>query len=75
MWYLDERIEPDKAAMVGVAYMDYATFTGEEKYQAMADHIADLLMKNIKEGSEKVSPLPFRVNMRTGESEDAYNQQ
>ena len=70
--YLDERIETDKAAMVGVAYMDFATFTGEEKYQAMADHIADLLMKHLKEGSERESPLPFRVNMRTGESEDAY---
>ncbi|MBR5034480.1 MAG: hypothetical protein IKX71_04160 [Bacteroidales bacterium] len=70
--YLDERIETDKAAMVGVAYMDFATFTGEEKYQAMADHIAELLIKNIKEGSERESPLPFRVNMRTGEAEDAY---
>ena len=70
--YLDERIETDKAAMVGVAYMDFATYTGDEKYKAMADHIAGLLLKNIKEGSERQSPLPFRVNMRTGEAEDAY---
>jgi hypothetical protein len=52
--------------------MDYAAYTGEEKYQQMAEHIADLLLKNIKDGSETVSPLPFRVNMRTGETEDAY---
>jgi hypothetical protein len=70
--YLDERIETDKAAMVGVAYMDCATFTGDERYKAMAEHIAELLLKNIKEGSEKESPLPFRVNMQTGEVEDSY---
>jgi len=70
--YMDERIEPDKAAMVGVAYMDYGNYTGEEKYKAMGEHIAELLLKNIKDGSEKESPLPFRVNMRTGEVEDAY---
>ncbi len=70
--WLDERLEPDKAAMTGIAFMDYAKYTGEEKYQAMAEHIAELLLKNIKDGSEKESPLPFRVNMRTGETEDAY---
>jgi len=70
--YLDERIEPDKAAMVGVAFMDYSEYTGDEKYNEMAEHIAGLLLKNIKEGSEKESPLPYRVNMRTGEVEDAY---
>lgn len=70
--YLDERLEPDKAAMVGVAYMDFARYTGGRKYMDMAEHIADLLVKNIKDGSETVSPLPFRVNMRTGETEDPY---
>ena len=71
--YLDERLEPDKAAMVGVAYMDYAAFTGEEKYKAMGEHIAGLLLENIREGSAQESPLPFRVNMRTGEAEDEYS--
>ena len=70
--YLDERLECDKAAMVGVAFLDFARYTGEEKYKAMGEHIAELLLKNIKEGSDKESPLPFRVNMRTGETEDAY---
>lgn len=70
--YEDERLECDKAAMVGIAYMDFANYTGEEKYMAMAQHIAELLVKNIKEGSEDESPLPFRLNMRTGETEDAY---
>ena len=70
--YMDERLEPDKAAMVGVAYMDFAKYTGEAKYWAMAEHIAELLLANIKEGSDKESPLPFRVNMRTGEVEDPY---
>ena len=70
--YMDERLEPDKAAMVGIAFMDYARYTGQEKYSEMAMHIASLLTENIKEGSEKASPLPFRVNMRTGEVEDPY---
>ena len=70
--YLDERLECDKAAMVGVAFLDFAKYTGEEKYKAMGEHIAELLVKNIKDGSDKESPLPFRVNMRTGETEDAY---
>lgn len=70
--YMDERLEPDKAAMVGIAYMDYALFSGEKKYAAMGEHIAQLLLANIKEGTDKESPLPFRVNMRTGEVEDAY---
>ena len=70
--YLDERLEPDKAAMVGIAYMDFADYTGEEKYWAMAEHIADLLLKNIKDGTQTESPLPFRVNMHTGETEDPY---
>ena len=70
--WLDERLEPDKAGMTGIAFMDYAKYSGEEKYFAMAEHIADLLLKHIKDGSQKVSPLPFRVNMRTGETEDPY---
>ena len=70
--YLDERLECDKAAMVGVAYLDYAKYSGQEKYYAMAEHIAGLLLAHIKDGSEEESPLPFRVNMRTGETEDAY---
>lgn len=70
--WLDERLEPDKAGMTGIAFMDYAKYSGEEKYFAMAEHIADLLLKHIKDGAEKESPLPFRVNMRTGETEDPY---
>ena len=70
--YMDELLEPDKAAMAGIAYMDYAQYSGEQKYQAIAEHIAQLLVANIKEGSDKASPLPFRLNMRTGEVEDPY---
>ncbi|MBQ6087812.1 MAG: hypothetical protein IJK96_07150 [Bacteroidales bacterium] len=70
--YLDERLETDKAAMTAIAYLDYAKFTGQEKYREMGEHIADLLMKNMGEGAAEESPLPFRVNMRTGEPEDLY---
>ena len=71
--WLDDRLEPDKAGMTGIAFMDYAKYSGDDKYFAMAEHIADLLLKHIKEGAEKESPLPFRVNMRTGETEDPYS--
>jgi hypothetical protein len=71
--WMDERLEPDKAGMTGIAFMDYAEYTGEEKYFAMAEHIADLLLKHIKDGAGQESPLPFRVNMRTGETEDPYS--
>ena len=70
--YLDERLETDKAGMVGVAYLDFAKYTGEKKYREMGEHIARLLLRHIQEGSAEESPLPFRVNMRTGEPEDVY---
>lgn len=70
--YLDERLETDKAGMVGVAYLDFAKYTGDPRYKEMGEHIASLLLKHIQEGSAEESPLPFRVNMRTGEAEDVY---
>ncbi|MBR4755973.1 MAG: hypothetical protein IK076_03440, partial [Bacteroidales bacterium] len=70
--YLDERIETDKAAMAALAYLDYARFTGESRYDTLALHIASLLLANTREGNAEASPLPFRINMRTGEVEDAY---
>ncbi len=70
--YLDERIETDKAAMVAMAYLDYARFTGEEKYRSLGEHISGLLLAHTGEGDEANSPLPFRINMRTGEVEEYY---
>ena len=71
--YLDERIETDKAAMAAIAYFDYAEFTGEQKYKALAEHISSLLLACTGEGDAENSPLPFRINMRTGGIEEHYS--
>ena len=70
--YLDERIETDKAAMAAIAYLDYARFTGEDRYRDLGEHIAGLLLAHVGPGDAGNSPLPFRINMRTGEVEEYY---
>jgi len=70
--YDDEKGEPDKACMVAIAYIDYARFTGEKKYFDMAETMTKTLLKYIVAGNKKESPLPFRVNMRTGAVMDPY---
>ena len=70
--YQDERLETDKAAMAAIAYLDYAMFTGETRYKEMAEHISGLLLQHTSAGNADESPLPFRVNMRTGEIQDVY---
>ncbi len=66
--YDDDKGEPDKAAMVAAAYVDYARFTGESRYLAIAEGIAKTLLAHVRDGSADESPLPFRVNLRTGET-------
>ena len=66
--YDDEKGEPDKAAMVACAYVDYAKFTREKRFIGLAEGIARTLLAHVKDGNENESPLPFRVNLRTGET-------
>lgn len=70
--YTDERSEPDKMSLVGVAYLKFYKFAGEEKYLQAARDIATTLAAHIEPGDENKSPLPFRVNRKTGEVVDAY---
>ena len=70
--YTDERSEPDKMSLVGVAYLKFYKFTGEEKYLKAACGIAATLAAHLQPGDENKSPLPFRVNRKTGEVVDNY---
>jgi hypothetical protein len=64
--YTDERGEPDKICMVGVAYINFHKLTGEKKYLEAALRIARTISQHVRGGESDRSPLPFRVNLRTG---------
>jgi hypothetical protein len=70
--YTDDSSEPDKMAMVGCAYVRFFKLTGEKKYLDAALGIAKTLASHIQDGDETHSPLPFRVNLKTGEVLDGY---
>jgi hypothetical protein len=70
--YTDERSEPDKISLTGVAYLKFYKLTGDEKYLKAARGIAATIISHVGAGSETQSPLPFRVNIKTGEVIDPY---
>lgn len=70
--YSDAWSGVDKMCMVGIAYLRFSTITGEAKYIEAAECIATTILDNMGEGDEEHSPLPFRVNMKTGEILDSY---
>lgn len=71
--YTDERSEPDKVCMAGLAYLKFYKIIGEKKYLDAALGIAKTVVQHIQEGDELHSPLPFRVNFKTGEVVDNYS--
>ena len=70
--YTDEKTEPDKVCLTGVAYLKFHKFTGDAKYLKAARDIADTIVARAGTGNETKSPLPFRVNRKTGEVMDPY---
>lgn len=70
--YTDIWSEPDKMSMAGTAYLRFAELTGDEHYVPGALQIADTLLSKLSPGDKDHSPLPFRVNLKTGEVLDAY---
>jgi hypothetical protein len=70
--YTDETSEPDKICSVGVAYIKFFKLTGEEKYLEAARGIAKTIAHQVVDGNAQTSPLPFRVNLKTGKVLDAY---
>jgi hypothetical protein len=60
--------QPDKAGNFGFELINIYKITGENKYLEASKRIAATLMKYIIPGDSLKSPLPFRVNARTGET-------
>ena len=71
--YDDETSEPDKMAMAGDGYVRLYTLTGEQKYLDAAVDIGRALAGKVTPGDADHSPVPFRVNLKTGEVVDAYS--
>jgi hypothetical protein len=65
--------EPDKAAQVGRAYVDFYELTGEKKYLQIGQRIAQVLAQKIRTGDASHSPWPFRVDVRDGTVVEEYS--
>lgn len=59
--------QPDKAGTFGYELINLYKITGDVKYLESAKRIAGTLIKNLTKGDSIRSPLPFRVNAKTGE--------
>ena len=59
--------QPDKAGWFGFELVNLYKMTGEERYLEHAVKIANTLAKHAKPGDGDRSPLPFKVNAKTGE--------
>jgi hypothetical protein len=70
--YSDEKTECDKVCMVGLGYIRFYKMTGEQKYLDAALEIARVIASKIAPGDEDYSPIPFRVNAKTGVIIDPY---
>ena len=61
-----EILQPDKAGSFGYELVNLYKITGDKKYLSAATLIAHTLENHIIKGDDKRSPLPFRVNAKTG---------
>jgi hypothetical protein len=67
--------QPDKAGTFGYELTRLNEMTGDRKYLDAAVKIAGTLMRHMQAGDEKKSPLPFRVNAKTGETGSLFDNQ
>ena len=65
--------QPDKAGSFGYELVNLYKITGAQKYLDAAKKIAETLSGNIIQGDSLKSPLPFRVNARTGETGSLFD--
>jgi len=65
--------QPDKAGNFGYELVNLYKMTGDEKYLTAAKRIANTLISHILPGDNDRSPLPFRVNAKTGETGFLFN--
>lgn len=65
--------QPDKAGSFGYELVNLYKMTGEQKYLDAAKRIAGTLSEHIIKGDSLRSPLPFRVNAKTGETGSLFD--
>lgn len=58
--------QPDKAGSFGYELVNLYKITGEKKYLDAAIRIANTLKAHVVQGNNDISPLPYRVNPKTG---------
>jgi hypothetical protein len=59
-------LQPDKAGNFGYELVNLYKITGDKKYLEAAVHIGNTLLSKAVPGDNDHSPLPFRVNAKTG---------
>ena len=65
--------QPDKAGAFGYELTTLYKITADKKYLDAARKIAGTLIHHMQKGDEKKSPLPFRVNAKTGETGSLFD--
>ncbi len=65
--------QPDKAGTFGYELVNLYKITGQNKYLDAARLIAGTLSSYVKKGDSARSPLPFRVNAKTGETGSLFD--
>jgi hypothetical protein len=65
--------QPDKAGSFGYELITLYKITSDRKYLDASIRIAGTLIQNLQNGNETGSPLPFRVNARTGETGSLFD--
>lgn len=65
--------QPDKAGSFGYELVNLYKITGEKRYLDAAIRIAVTLASHIQRGDSLRSPLPFRVNAKTGETGSLFD--
>jgi hypothetical protein len=65
--------QPDKAGSFGYELTNLYKITGDKKYLDAAIKIAATLIQHLAHGDDKRSPLPFRVNAKTGETGSLFD--
>jgi hypothetical protein len=65
--------QPDKAGSFGYELTNLYKITGNKEYLEAALNIAGTLIKHLEKGDENKSPLPFRVNAKTGETGSLFD--
>ena len=65
--------QPDKAGSFGHELINLYKITGEKRYLEAAQTIATTLSSYVQEGDSLRSPLPFRVNAKTGKTGSLFD--